>query len=164
MATNQWAHLAGRQVFGFPFQTGTPFASTDLPYSTYVLTERDIAALEHVLKVYGPEPDINEIGQILWTAYGVAGPERYNASWRTVIDRLSSLSRDDGNTEDDLPAEAKALALLIKHPEWPDTRIASEIGISRTSLYRFENFCKAREAMTEAGRKEAIDRHKRKSV
>ncbi len=164
MATQRWAHLAGRQVFGFPFQTKTPFRMMDLPHGTYVLTDRDICVMERALTGRGGEPDVTEIGRILWREYGMAGPERYNASWRAVIDCLSSLSRTERPVEDDLPAEAKALALLIKHPEWPDNRIASEIGISRTSLYRFENFCKAREAMTEAGRKEAIDRHKRKSV
>lgn len=44
-----------------------------------------------------------------------------------------------------------ALALLVQHPEWTDTRIASEAGMQRTQLYRFPEFVEARKAIR-AGR------------
>lgn len=45
--------------------------------------------------------------------------------------------------------EALALAWLTMHPEWTDEQIAVKIGISRTSLYRFERFKDARALLKE---------------
>jgi hypothetical protein len=53
----------------------------------------------------------------------------------------------------DLETELKplelALALLVNHPEWTDTRIAAAVGVSRTTLYKpsWEKYQKAREAI-----------------
>jgi hypothetical protein len=43
--------------------------------------------------------------------------------------------------------EERALALLVAHPEWSDTQIAKKVGVSRTSVYRWERFKAARKAM-----------------
>jgi hypothetical protein len=45
--------------------------------------------------------------------------------------------------------EARALALLIQHPEWEVSRIAEEIGRPRTKLYKFPGFIAARKALRE---------------
>lgn len=49
----------------------------------------------------------------------------------------------------------RALAILVRHPEWSNTQIAKHIGVSRQTLYKksFKEFQRAREAM-EAGRDE----------
>jgi len=47
--------------------------------------------------------------------------------------------------------EALALAWLTMHPEWSDEQLAAKIGISRTSLYRFEKF-KAARSLLKSGR------------
>jgi len=60
---------------------------------------------------------------------------------------------------DDGPEVSKAnlaLAILADHPEWSDKKIAEEAGCSRTSLYRWPKYRKAREIL-KAG-KEAIPR------
>lgn len=49
--------------------------------------------------------------------------------------------------------EALALAWLQMHPEWSDEQIAAKIGISRTSIYRFEKYKAARSLLKE-GRQE----------
>lgn len=46
-----------------------------------------------------------------------------------------------------LKGEAKALALLVQHPEWSNKQIAAEVGCSRTSLYRRARYRQARRAM-----------------
>jgi len=43
--------------------------------------------------------------------------------------------------------EALALALLVEHPEWSNTRIAKEIGVNRRSLYRWPRFRAARDTL-----------------
>jgi hypothetical protein len=50
-------------------------------------------------------------------------------------------------------AEAKAVAILIDHPEWSDTRIAHEADINRTTLYKLPKFMEARRLLKEQGKK-----------
>lgn len=52
---------------------------------------------------------------------------------------------------DSLTKEEKALATLVAHPEWNDAKIAEHVGCSRISLYRWDRFKAAREAL-ESGR------------
>lgn len=42
-----------------------------------------------------------------------------------------------------LPAAAKATAVLVQHPDWPATRIAAAVGVSRQHLYRLPMFMTA---------------------
>jgi len=51
-------------------------------------------------------------------------------------------------------AEDKAIAVLRKHPDWTDTRIAEEAGINRTTLYKFMDYKYVRQLLKEVGRKE----------
>jgi hypothetical protein len=54
---------------------------------------------------------------------------------------------EDGEAAAGLPPVRKgtlALALLIEHPEWPDVRIAAEVGCDRTTLFRNPKFRAAR--------------------
>lgn len=46
-----------------------------------------------------------------------------------------------------LSKEARAIAALKDHLDWPDTEIAKAAGCSRTSLYRMPDFRKAREIL-----------------
>jgi hypothetical protein len=39
-----------------------------------------------------------------------------------------------------LSAKAKAIAVWTEHPDWTDTKIAKEAGISRTTLYDYPEF------------------------
>lgn len=45
-----------------------------------------------------------------------------------------------------LSGEAKALALLVEHPDWTDKQIADAVPCSRTSLYRWDRYRAARKA------------------
>lgn len=58
-------------------------------------------------------------------------------------------SASDGAPE--LSAEERALALLVRHPEWTQTKMAEAVGVSRQTLYRFSQYQTAREAL-ESGR------------
>jgi len=59
----------------------------------------------------------------------------------------------DTQRADGLTGEALALAMLVKHPEWSDTKIAKAVGVYRTTLYDWPNFKKAKEVLKE-GKKE----------
>ena len=43
-----------------------------------------------------------------------------------------------------LSAKARALAVLVDHQDWSDTKIAEAAGISRTTLYDYPDFKTAR--------------------
>jgi len=59
-----------------------------------------------------------------------------------------------GTQRADVPTgEALALAMLVDHPDWTDTRIALAVGVNRTTLYDWPNFKKAKEALKQ-GKKE----------
>jgi len=57
-----------------------------------------------------------------------------------------------GPSPDGIPGEARALAVLVEHPEWSDLRIAKEAGVNRTQLYRYPRYRAARQTVREAGR------------
>jgi hypothetical protein len=63
-----------------------------------------------------------------------------------------------------LTNEEKAIALAVKHPEWTDTRIAKHLGVSRTSVYRWERFKDARRKLRKIARNEAQAAQRRKTV
>jgi len=44
-----------------------------------------------------------------------------------------------------LTREAKALALLVEHPGWSNTKIAERVPCNRTTLYRWPRFMAARD-------------------
>ncbi|NLS94465.1 MAG: hypothetical protein GXX96_20095 [Planctomycetaceae bacterium] len=46
-----------------------------------------------------------------------------------------------------LTGEEKALATLVAHPDWSDTKIAKHIGCHRTTLYKWPKYIAAREAL-----------------
>ena len=72
-----------------------------------------------------------------------------------LTSRQEQLSKKTGGkaggrkTEDVLTGEAKALAILVEHPEWTDKKIAEAIGVSRTTLYDWSKFKKAKEALNQ---------------
>jgi hypothetical protein len=47
--------------------------------------------------------------------------------------------------------EQDALAMLARHPDWTTTRIAEELGVNRTSLYRMKTFIAARAVQRQSG-------------
>ena len=57
-------------------------------------------------------------------------------------DKAGDTQRTNG-----LTGEALALAMLVEHPDWPDTKIAKAVGVYRTTLYDWPNFKKAKEAL-----------------
>jgi len=57
----------------------------------------------------------------------------------------------DSKTEN-LSPEARAVAVLLEHPEWIDEKIAEAAGVNRTSLYRMPNFMSAKGAIKESKR------------
>lgn len=71
------------------------------------------------------------------------------------MDRASSTSvssqNDEPKIEPDseqfLSGEEKALALLIRHPDWTDKTIAENVPCHRTTLYDWERYRQARKAL-----------------
>lgn len=51
-----------------------------------------------------------------------------------------------------MDGEARALAVLVKHPDWSDTKIAKEAKVSRTTLYRYPRFRAARATARDGGK------------
>ena len=52
-----------------------------------------------------------------------------------------------------MPGEARALALLVAHPDWTDVRIAKEAGLNRTTLYKYPMYIASRKLMKTEGKK-----------
>lgn len=53
----------------------------------------------------------------------------------------------DAEPENVLSGEAKAVAILLDHPEWSDTRIAAEVPCHRSTLYEWPKYVAAKKAM-----------------
>lgn len=53
----------------------------------------------------------------------------------------------DAEPEDVVSKEAKAVAILMDHPEWSDSRIAAEVPCHRATLFTWPKFVAARKAM-----------------
>ena len=63
--------------------------------------------------------------------------------------RLRWLAESGELTDDSAPelsTEARAVAVLLEHPDWSIIRIAKALGICRQTLYKFPRFKAAREA------------------
>ncbi|HEV2293548.1 MAG TPA: helix-turn-helix domain-containing protein [Tepidisphaeraceae bacterium] len=60
-------------------------------------------------------------------------------------------SQGRASGQEAISKEAKAIALLLQHPDWSDQQIAEAAGCSRTSLYRWSKFVAAR-ALLKKGR------------
>ncbi len=72
------------------------------------------------------------------------------------IGRLEDRDEAEGDTEgtrDSLSKEDKALATLIKHPEWTNKRIADTVGCNVAGMSRMKRFDKARKAL-KSGRRD----------
>ncbi len=73
----------------------------------------------------------------------------------SVADRLCELAElateppkaEAANAHDDIGPEERALALLVKHPDWTQAAMAKAAGVNRTTLYRFRRYQAAREAL-----------------
>jgi len=80
-------------------------------------------------------------------------PADGNATPSNPLSRTSKRKQRGRKPANDTPnfiklsAQAKALAILVEHPEWTDTRIAKAVPCSRTTLYRWPRFREARAAM-----------------
>lgn len=76
-------------------------------------------------------------------------------SFRSGWDKRTQIAANKSGEEKipELSKEVKALAILIKHPSWSDTKIAKEVGINRTSLYKMGNFMRVREFQKKEGKK-----------
>ncbi len=70
-----------------------------------------------------------------------------------LIDKLATTKRPTDDTGPSLGGEERALAILVKHPDWTDTQIADAAGVSRTSLYRMTRYTQARRVTAEHGRR-----------
>ncbi len=62
----------------------------------------------------------------------------------------ASLTEEIPQPADSLTGEDKALALLIRHPKWSDTKIAKAVPCHRTTLYKWPTYRKACEALKSA--------------
>jgi DNA-binding transcriptional regulator YiaG len=64
-----------------------------------------------------------------------------------AIEQPETARSDDAEKKNEPTGEPLALAMLVKHPDWSDTKIAKYIGVSRTTLYDWPNFKKAKDAL-----------------
>lgn len=58
---------------------------------------------------------------------------------------------DGGGGAPKLSDEAILVASLLEHPEWTDTRRAQELGINRTTIYRYEKYKQAKALLKRGG-------------
>jgi hypothetical protein len=51
-----------------------------------------------------------------------------------------------GARGEEMTVEARALATLVRHPDWTDTQVAKYVGCSRTTLYDYPSYKAARQS------------------
>jgi hypothetical protein len=71
-------------------------------------------------------------------------------------DNKSKILKDDKF----ITGEQRALCLLLNHPNWTDKKIAKEVGVNRTSLYRWGSYKNARMRIKEEGKKGLLKGYK----
>jgi hypothetical protein len=91
---------------------------------------------------------------------GARWHELVNFDWHTALEELrrieaaAATGQTTGGAENPpVSKESLALATLAEHPDWSDAKIAQEIGCSRTTLYRWPRFRKARAILREGKRR-----------
>jgi len=122
----------------------------------------ELAALMHLAAT---QPTATQVirGQLLYAEHWFdrlsegpgAGETLNDAMWelRDALDAaVAAVGGKRAAQKSGLGGEAAALACLIDHPEWSDKRIAKAIGLSRTSLYRYEHYKAAREMLKDSGK------------
>lgn len=79
------------------------------------------------------------------------------ALWLASVEEDLALTADGtaqgGTSTGTLKGEYKAIALLVAHPDWNNTKIAKEVPCARTTLHTWPRFGKARAALR-AGKEE----------
>jgi len=81
------------------------------------------------------------------------GDKGESAELRQIADALAPEGKDAEPDGAALTSEAKALALLVEHPDWTDTKIAKNVPCSRQTLYAWPTYRKAR-GIQESGKDE----------
>jgi hypothetical protein len=146
------------------WQIATQHAPSILNQTTRIIVEQ---GLEDALLDWGPDikavAELPDPGQIRSALLAEARIEQ--AKVRTTARRAESItaaasSRDLQRLAAATPGrggfvkkESLALAILMNHPEWTDIQIAKEVGVSRTTLYRWPKYQKSRAALR-AGRQD----------
>jgi len=118
-------------------------------YCYVVLTMEDSKALWVEIKA-----DLNKVGsgdpkQPRIDSGGNEDPAGGGDDGREVKDGASGAI--PGN-KSEMTGEARAMAVLIDHPDWTNKKIAKEIGINSRSLSRYKKFKAARDFAKEAGK------------
>jgi hypothetical protein len=115
----------------------------------------------HLAKEHGWRP----LDEPEWTTDAHSGlfgqvQEELNRILQWMQDQGSETSTATSPAEaaSSLPLEAKALALLVQHPDWTDTRIAKEVPCSRTSLYRWPRYGRQRELRGSSSKRRTLQR------
>jgi len=91
--------------------------------------------------------DISLVGEINRTLTKIQ--YEYAEATKTEPKNAGGTSSKVGDTkiENTLTGEALALAMLVKHPDWSDRKIAKAVSVNRTTLYDWPKFKKAKEAL-----------------
>lgn len=84
----------------------------------------------------------------------LCGVAKENLPHLTCGDIMVILRREAGahDAVPNMSGEARALAILTDHPDWPNWRIANEAGLHEKSLYKFKQFRRARKMLKDSGR------------
>lgn len=120
----------------------------------YITWQQMVASWLSITTENFPEiPKLPDIPALIGTDYYAGLIHLRDYCTETAKKVIDEATQPKADTDKNVSAEAKAMAILIDHPDWSDTRIAKEAGIYRTTLYGLPKFVKARRLLKEQGKK-----------
>lgn len=121
---------------------GYTFGKTKLGLAKFEDLLKPLTETRHLVRDFLLESSKARVEEAINFAYANLFCTEKNGDFNAAISEA-----EETQTENALSAEAKALALLVGHPDWPNTKIAKSVGVSRTTLYNWPNFKKAKEVL-----------------
>lgn len=100
-----------------------------------------IEAWEHLARIVEREPSQMTFAEIFEWAIAWSDREKLRARISSSNDKIVKAGGPK------LQKEALAVALLVQHPDWTNSKIADAVGCARTSLNRWPRFKLARAAL-----------------
>ena len=110
------------------------------------------------MKATQPLPDIERLVDFVTSRIASDVAKKLNRSGPPANEAAKG---HPGSEEPALTNEEKAIGLAFAHPEWTDIEIAKEVGVNRTSLYRWPRFMTIRKASREAAKQDYRGRQRR---
>jgi len=127
----------------------------------YTLTDHDVEVLQ---KAIGDTADILRLEAFLRAKCSISSQATlYWLTWPQIIVAVEPAIEDNqvkpSSHDAAMGGEERAVAILIKHPDWTDKRIAEEAGLHPKTLVRYRTYKAARALLNETGKDSLLRGH-----